>query len=470
MANLGWIKFGVSADTGKFAKDMQSAAKKTESFGSSLKSLVGAYVGFEALKMGSEKLKEYVMGTIEGVSQTKILAERVGLSAESFAQLSYAARRAHVGQDEFAVSLEQMNKRLAEVAIEGTGPAGDALKRFGLNARQLVGMGTDQAFMRLLAMMEEIHNPAERAAVAMDLFGKSGQGMINLVARGGTEVAAMRAEASRLGIALNDIDAAKVEEADQAFIRLHEAGQGFANMLVTQISPYIVKVIDLYMEWGYSGAKSASFVSQGVDWVTTGLGYAVDGVNVLKGAFYGLRSAITEIFSFFAAGFDKMVEGITWLSNKIPGVAIENTGLYKTLSEELHRLAKEDFAAAGDAFNAIGKGGQTARRLVDDIQGGANKRATDEAAKNKSFNAAGAMHTKEDEPRFAGAADLGSKEAYSAIVRNRFQGAGETEQRRIASNTQRGADAAERSNALLAAIAGAAQGAMGIKPHMPGAI
>lgn len=294
--------------------------------------------------------------------------------------------------------------------------------------------------------------------------------MINLVARGGEEIAAMRAEASRLGIALNDIDAAKVEEADQAFTRLKEAGQGFANLLVTQLSPYIVKVIDLYMEWGYSGTKSASFLSQGIDWITTGLGFAVDAVNVLKGAFYGLRSAITEIFSYFAAGFDKMVDGIVWLANKIPGVAIESTGLYKSLSEDLHRLAKDDFIAAGDAFNSIGKGAHTVRQLVDEIQGGATKRATDEAAKNKSFNAAGAIHGKEDEPKFAGAVELGSKEAYSAIVRNRFQGAGDTESRRIATNTKRGADAAERSTALLAAIAGAVQGSMGIKPFMPGSV
>lgn len=468
MANLGWIKFGVSADTGKFAKDMQHAAKQTESFGASLKSLVGAYVGFEALKLGADKLKEYVVGSIEGISQTKVLAERVGLSAESFGQLSYAARRAHVGQDEFAISLEQMNKRLGEVAVEGTGPAADALKRFGLSAVQLAGMGTDQAFMRLLGVMEQIHNPAERAAVAMDLFGKSGQGMINLVARGGEEIAAMRAEASRLGIALNDIDAAKVEEADQAFMRLREAGQGFANLLVTQISPYIVKVIDLYMEWGYSGAKSASFVSQGVDWVTTGLGYAVDAVNLFKTAFYGVQSVITEVFSYFADGIDKMVHGIAYLVEKVTGSKLEIGSFFKDWSEDLHRLAGEQFDAAGKAFNSIGKGHQTVRQLVDEIQGGATKRATDEAAKNESFNMAGELHKKEDEPKFGAAAEFGSKEAYSSLVRNRFRNTGETEQRKIASNTQRGADASERSAALLAAIAGAARSAAGIKPFMPG--
>ena len=89
----------------------------------------------------------------------------------------------------------------------------------------------------------------------MDLFGKSGQGMINLVARGSSELKGLGDDASRLGIALNAIDAAKVEEADQAFIKLSAAASGFANLVVTESSPFIVAAIDAYIEWGYQGTK-----------------------------------------------------------------------------------------------------------------------------------------------------------------------------------------------------------------------
>ena len=50
------------------------------------------------------------------------------MTASAFGQLAAAAQTAHIDQDTFATSLEQMNKRLGEVAMTGTGKAAEALK------------------------------------------------------------------------------------------------------------------------------------------------------------------------------------------------------------------------------------------------------------------------------------------------------------------------------------------------------
>jgi hypothetical protein len=73
--------------------------------------IVGALVAvgaFEAVR----GLKDYVTSTIEAVGQTKILAERVGFSVEGFQKLAYAAKFAHMDQDQLSMSLGQMSKRL----------------------------------------------------------------------------------------------------------------------------------------------------------------------------------------------------------------------------------------------------------------------------------------------------------------------------------------------------------------------
>jgi hypothetical protein len=470
MATLGWLKVGVAADTTQFSSDLKRAAGETQKFGEQLKHLAEAYLGFEALKLGAEKIKEYVVGSIEGVSATKILAERVGLSAESFGRLSYAAKLAHVDQDQFAVSLEQMSKRLGEVAIEGSGPAANALKRFGLNAGQLTRMGTEGAFMTIMKAMEGIKNPAERASVAMDLFGKSGQGMINLVARGTDELKGLGDDASRLGIALSDIDTAKVEEADQAFIRLEAAGQGFANLIVTQLSPFITELIDRYIEWGYQGTKSASFVSQGMDWVVTGFGYAVDAANVFKAIFHAINMAIAEMVSYFLAGIEHMLEGIDWVAKKL-GKDSDLASSMRGWSQGFEDTAVKELDAAQSAWEAIGKGHQTVRTLVDDIQKGAQNRAATEVAKSNVFNAPGALSTsKEEKTTFGGAFELGSKDAYSAAVKGVMGTSERTDQRQIAANTARTAGAGERSVAFLQQIAQAAgREPKALTPHAAGA-
>jgi spore maturation protein SpmB len=454
---------------------MKTAAQQTESFGTSLKSLVGAYVGFEALKMGAERLKEYIGGAIEGVSQTKILAERVGLSASSFGRLTYAAGLAHIGQDELTVSLEQMNKRLGEVAIDGTGPAGDALKRFGVDAADAAKLGTEGAFMKLMGVMSQIQNPAERAAVAMDLFGKSGQGMINLVAQGLPGLKATGDEATRLGGALSDIGYEKVEEASRSFLKLSAAAQGFANLIVEQLSPYIVALTDAYLDWAYSGTKSTDFVANGMSWVTAGLGYAADAVNVLKVAFFNMQAVVTSFFAMFAHGIDNFLSGLGWVVEKLTGTQDVMTNFFGTWADDLDRLAKEQFAAGAAAFDRIGKGGEFMQSIVTH----ANERAKERANEAKAFTTAGAIvpgpskdkeKSGEKAKEFGAAAEFGSKEAYSSILRSMSAASGITEQRKISTNTQRGADASERSAAFLAKMAEGARTAMGIKPYMPGAI
>jgi hypothetical protein len=404
MATIGWIKVGVAAMTGPFDKSMRASGAQIEAFGQKLQNMAGAYLGFEALKAGAQSVKELVTSSIEGVSQTKILSERVGMSAQAFGKLSYAAKLAHVDQDSFAVSLEQMNKRLGEVAMEGSGPAADALKRFGLSASKLAGMGTEQAFFKLLGVMEGIRNPTERASVAMDIFGKSGQGMINLVAKGSEEIKALGGDAARMGIALSDIDVAKVEQADQAMIKLHEAGQGFYNMIVTELSPVIVELIDRYVEWGYSGTKSASFVSQGMDWVVSGVGKAVDASYVFVSVFHAIEAAIGKMVGTFLGAMETMVSAAAWVERKLGtkhGMFGMMEGFSGGLSKGFKDFGADEWAKAQEAWAKVGAGQQTVRKLVDDVKMGATERAAAAVGKAEQFNAAGALSKPNLGPFFA---------------------------------------------------------------------
>ncbi len=463
MATIGWIKVGVTTDTSKFAKGMHESAKAVGELTEMIKRAAEAYIGWEAAK----RIVETVKGTIETISQTKILAERVGMTAEAFGQLSAAAQLAHIDQDSLAISLEQMNKRLGEIAMTGEGKAVQALKRFGLTAQQVANMGTQKAFSTLVSVLESIKNPMERAAVAQEFFGKSGQSMINIAAMGSDKIKEVGAEASRLGTALNGVDTAKVEEADQAMIRLGQASQGFYNFAAATLAPFITELIERYLEWGYSGAKSASFVAQGLDWVVKGIGLAVDGVNLLKVAFYGVQSIISEMFSVFATGIDKMLSGIEWLVEKVSGVKVEFGDFFKNWSADLEKLSKTQAEAGIAAFGQIGKGGENVRKLVDDITGKANEKAKIAAGKTADFAKPGDINANKVQPAFAGgASELGSKEAYSTILRSIGMARGETEQKQIAKHTAATAEAANRSAALLEKIAGKKED---IKPVMPGA-
>jgi hypothetical protein len=484
MASIGWAKFGITTDTTGLRKGVHTAVDEMKRLKEQVLHVVEAFAVFEVAKRAFETIK----GSIEGISQTKILAERVGMSAEAFGKLTYSARLAHVQQDELATSLEQMSKRLGEVAMEGSGPAADALKRLGLSAGKLARMGNEGAFYKILSVMEQIQNPAQRSAVAMDLFGRSGMGMINMMAQGAEEIKKNGDEAMRLGSALSDIDVAKVEEADRAFIKLQEAGEGFTKMLAVQLAPYITYVTEKYLEFGYGGAKSSTFIARGLDMIQGGLGYVLDVINELKAAWYAAQSAATlfveanvkvieHLLNQWNWVIDKMATVAQWMAKiagksaeaqKAVGDSIRNSGFaqggkgaedfFKTYGEDLDRLRKEQWKNATDAFDKVGSGKATITNLMDEFNAAANRRAEAAAGKGNAFVHPGRIAAKVEPTKFAAATDFGSKEAYSAALRSRSTSQNRSEQRQIVKNTERTADGVQRTAQVLERMAGAGGG------------
>ncbi len=145
-------------------KGFRSAGDEIKNFSSRVAGFATAAAAAAGIALTADALKNYVVGTIEAISETNILAQRVGFSTEGFQRLAYAAKLAHMDGETLATSLGQMSRRLGEVAIEGSGPAADALKRFGLNARVLAAMGPEKAFGVLVGVMERIQNPMERSS------------------------------------------------------------------------------------------------------------------------------------------------------------------------------------------------------------------------------------------------------------------------------------------------------------------
>ncbi len=442
MATLGWLKIGVTTDTSQFSKGLKSAAHHLDSFKSTVLG-IGASLG---VAFGAKAIVDWVHGAADGITEARALGERVGMTAEQFGKLQYAARLSHVDGETLTHSLEKMNEKLGDVAVNGTGPAAEALKRFGLSARSLTAMGTEQAFYTLVGVMEKIHNPMERASVAMDFFGKSGQGVINMVAQGGPRLRAMGEEALALGVALNDVDAAKVAEADVAMLRIGESLQGVANQIAVELAPFVTAIADQMVTWMKSGTKAGSYMAQAIDWVTAAVGGVADVVQVLQTGWHYMQAGFAEAISYILSGIDKAIQAFGWLYEKITGVKLEVTNLAKELSDAFEKSAMGELNAAETTWNKKW-GHERVREFVDDLKLKADERATFNAQKTQNFVKGGALeHPKVVEPQFGGALELGSKEAYSAILKSRSM-LQNSMQNRIEVNTRTTAEATQRAAA-----------------------
>jgi hypothetical protein len=481
VATIGWIKVGTAVDTGGLSKGFQRAGSIVSDFGKGLIAAAAAYATFESLK----GIGEFVKGTVDAIGATKVLAERVGFSVTAFEKLAYAARLAHVGQDELGVSLGQMNRKLAEAAVDGGGVS-DVLRRFGLSARQLTSLGPEKAFSVLLDVMGKLENPMERSAFAVELFGRAGQGVINMVAQGHGAIDGFGNDALRVGSALDEIDNEKIVMAESAMMRLGMQIQGTANLLVAALSPYLTAAIESLLSWGASGTTAGQLIKQGMDWAATAIGIVVDAVHVLEAGFYTIKAVAGIIAQAIVFDFKFILEGVNSvisagaklasyfnsdLANALTSVEAaidkfaDGVGEYQ---KEIAENTKKDWAAAADAIGKVGKGRETVKGVMDAIESSATDRAKKAAEKANQFVEPGALVMKHQEVKFSAASDINDKSTYSAVLA--AKGLQSSAEQQLLSVNKQTADATTASLGVLQAIsttlkaAGAGSGALKLGP------
>src|SRR6516165_9904154 len=247
---------------------------------------------------------------MERFEENRKLAMKLGESTEAVSKLGYAARMSGVDSEALSGNLTKMQVRLGQVALTGEGKAAKALQNFGLSADQLARGGAVEAFHTIAGMLDQIPNPAEKAAIAVDLFGKSGVEMLGFLGKGTDEIKALEQEASDLGIAMSDIDSEKVHDAHEAVKKLWEAFGALGNRIIVELSPFISELAEGLTQMAKNGVGGADLVSQGIGWMIEGFGTLADIVQASGAAWQAFKSAALMAVS-------KVLEGIGWLADKI---------------------------------------------------------------------------------------------------------------------------------------------------------
>jgi hypothetical protein len=107
------------------------------------------------------------------------LADRTGLAVDRVLLLERAFQNAGVGADSLGPILNKMQKALVD-AEDGTSKAAYAFADLGLSLSQLRGLSPEEQLRTIGKAIAAIPDPAQRAATAMEIFGKSG-GALNQV-------------------------------------------------------------------------------------------------------------------------------------------------------------------------------------------------------------------------------------------------------------------------------------------------
>lgn len=321
---------GFKADLNRASNMVSKSAKRMRQSGNEFGRWAAAGTA-AAAAVGAAMVRSQ-MQTIDALAKT---ADRLGLTTQALAGLQRSAELSGASANTLNMALQRMTRRVAEAA-QGTGEAKDAIRELGLDAQALARMSPDQQFKTLADAMSGVAEQGDRVRLSMKLFDSEGVKLLNTLQMGSEALEQQEQMAVKLGTALSRVDAAKVENANDAMSTAGDALEGIINRVTVQLSPIIEAVADSFVDASVEAEGFGDTIDSVMRGAMTVIGVFADawrGIEVIiKGLELGLtsfRAAWLESMRIMTKGMEQFVNvGINGINkiieaaNALPGVSI----------------------------------------------------------------------------------------------------------------------------------------------------
>jgi len=249
MAKIG-LGFQISASAAGMARGINAgvvelrklglAAKETNRDVSVLKSVTISTVFINSVSAIANTFRRFTSGSAAAIDSTAKLSRSLGVTFGELRQLNIAA-------DLSGASSEQLSRAFVrgQVAIDdfrqGVPAASEAFARLGISLDSLAGRGSIEQFQLIAEAIADIEDPTTRAALATDIFGRSGANLLPLFGDLSSSLETSAGFLEQFGGALTNEQARAVEAVNDAFTLLGEGVSEVVGQILAELSPALVQ-------------------------------------------------------------------------------------------------------------------------------------------------------------------------------------------------------------------------------------
>jgi hypothetical protein len=299
-ATISKLAVKLQADTAGFKSGMASAKTSVSKFGQSASGAIGPLKGLIAPLAGAAAAALTVGAAIKGVSSAMSRLDEVtkkarslDMATEDLMGLQHAAEQAGVSSDNMTKAMQKLQKGIGLALIDQAGPAHDALTQLGLDVNRIGQMSPEQQFLVIADALKNVTDPAQRAALAMDLFGKAGQDLTILTNQGSAAIQAQIDELRRLQGTLSETDTANIEAANDAWHKVGLAVEGVFNQVAAAWAPVSE---ELGSDMATMLGGFANFIGEHKEEITQTIDSIVNAVKNAVGMVVNTMTTIIDIF------------------------------------------------------------------------------------------------------------------------------------------------------------------------------
>ena len=172
------------------------------------------------------------------------MSQKIGISRKGFQEWEYIMSQNGMSIDGLQMGMKALVNSF-DSAKDGTESSIKSFERLGYSMEDLKGLDQEQLFDATIKGLMGIEDPAERAALANKLLGRSGAELAPLLNSGADSVDELRARAHELGIVLSD------EAVDAGVLltdTIDDVKRSF-GAIVTQIGTSVMPMVQTALEW-----------------------------------------------------------------------------------------------------------------------------------------------------------------------------------------------------------------------------
>ena len=195
----------------------------------------GASVLTGALIKGSNEVSEYG-DNIDKMSQ------KLGLSASAYQEWDYVLSQAGADINSMSTGMKTLTNKLDD-AKHGSADAQAMFAKLGLSMEDLNSMSREEAFENDIYGFQGMADSTERAALANDLFGKSGQELTPLFNSSVENTKALRDASKELGMVMSDDAVKSAANYHDALDTLKRTLGGAKNSMLSEFLPSLTTVM-----------------------------------------------------------------------------------------------------------------------------------------------------------------------------------------------------------------------------------
>ena len=236
------------------------------------------------------------------------MSQKLGFSTDSYQKFDYVLKISGTEMSSMTTGIKTLTNKLDD-AKNGSEDAQAMFAALGLSMEELSSMSREDIFDATIRGFQGMEDSTERAALANDLFGKSGQNLTPLFNMTSEEMDGLMQKTEDLGMVMSE-DAVKDAAAyKDAMTTLDGTLTGLKNSLMSSFMPGLTQVIE---------GLSLVFSGQGgIEMIQQGLTSVIGNIVTLAPQFFELASTIvTSLLSGFAKLLPSLIRALFLFINQ----------------------------------------------------------------------------------------------------------------------------------------------------------